>query len=263
MIYRKSIFSAILTVFLFMSATVLGGSDLKVNGDTDNSIQNEPSITINHHYVPDQLNVVVAYNDIGTTLGVSWSADSGKTFTDVQLPLAYSGATGDPSVASDLAGNVYACFLSYEGTTFYGKSGIFVCKSADGGRTWGSPQPADNQVYPGSGPPVPFVDKCMMTVDTNSASSYANNIYVAWQRDNTDGAHSAIYFARSVNGGASFLTPIKIDGNALGTAFCEGAFPFVGADGDVYVTWYDSYFQGHEPGSLYVAKSVDGSGVKI
>lgn len=255
---RTNVPLVILTIFLFISAAVLGGSDVKVNGDTDNSIQNEPSITINHHYAPDPLNVVVAYNDIGTTLGVSWSADSGKTFTDVQLPMAYSGATGDPSVASDLNGNVYACFLSYQGTTFYGSSGIFVCKSTDGGRNWGSPQPADNQVYPGSGPPVPFVDKCMMTVDTNSGSSYANHIYVAWQRDNTDGAHSAIYFARSINGGASFLTPIKIDGNALGTAFCEGAFPFVGADGDVYVTWYDSYYQGHEPGSLYVAKSIDG-----
>ncbi len=231
------------------------GIDIKVNADTDTTTQNEPSITINRYYVGDPLNIVVAYNDIGKTLGISYSPDSGKTWADVQLPYVWQ-TTGDPSVASDINGNVYACFLSFEGTWFQGKSGIFVCKSTDGGRSWLNPVAADSLVYTG-GSKVPFADKCMMAVDTNSASPYVNNVYVAWQRDDTLGLSSDIYFARSTDGGLSFSFPIKINDNPAQTAYAEGAFPFVGADGDVYICWYDAYFRGHEPGSLYVDKSID------
>jgi hypothetical protein len=231
-------------------------TDVKVNADTDTSTQNEPSITINRYFTGDLLNIVVAYNDMGKTLGVSYSPDSGKTWTDVNLPYVWQ-VSADPSVASDLNGNLYACFISYEGTWFYGKSGIFVSKSTDGGRTWLTPVPVDYLVYSG-GPAVPFADKCMMTVDTNIYSPYTNNIYVAWQRDDTLGQNSDIYFARSIDGGLTFSTPIKINDNPPQTAYAEGAFPFVGADGDVYVCWYDAYFRGHVPGSLYVDKSIDG-----
>ncbi len=250
------------TICLTLFLTLLGMSrgwtwtDVKVNADTDTSTQNEPSVTINRHYPADPLNIVAAYNDMGKTLGISYSADSGKTWADTQLPYVWQ-ITGDPSVASDINGNVYACFLSYEGSWFYGKSGIFVCKSVDGGRTWLTSAAVDSLVYTG-GSAVPFADKCMMTVDTNSGSPYLNNIYVAWQRDDTLGKNSDIYFARSTDGGLTFSTPIKINDNPPQTAYAEGAFPFVGADGDVYVCWYDAYFRGHEPGSLYVDKSTDG-----
>jgi hypothetical protein len=243
---------------LSIAVVILSAAAVMVNQDVNTSVQNEPSITINKHYTADPLNIIVGYNDIGTSLGISWSPDGGVIWNDVQLPLVYAYGTGDPSVASDNNGNAYACFLSYDANFFYGKSGIFVCKSTDGGRTWGAAVPVDTLIWPGSGPPVAFADKCMMTVDTNSSSSNVNNIYVGWQRDNTDGAHSAIYFARSVDGGASFSIPIKINDDLPGSAFAEGAFPFVGADGDVYMTWYNSYFQGHEPGSLYVDKSTNG-----
>jgi hypothetical protein len=243
-------------VCLVTALPSFGGPDIKVSQDPNLSqVENEPSITINKHFGSDLLNVVAAYNDIGNSLGVSWSADSGKTWTDVQLPAVYA-TTGDPSIVSDHNGNLYACFLSFSGTTFYGSSGIFVCKSIDGGRNWSAAVPVDNLVY--SSTPVPFADKCQMTVDTFSVSPYRGNIYVGWQRDNINGQNSDVYFARSTNGGASFLTPQKINDAPLGTTFSEGAFPFVGADGDVYMTWYDCYFKGHVPGSLYVDKSTDG-----
>lgn len=246
-------------VILFLSVTAgLAGVDVKVNQDIDNSVQNEPSITINRHFTGDPLNIVVAYNDIGKSLGISYSPDSGQTWYDVQLPQKWA-TTGDPSVASDNLGNVYACFLSFQGTFFYDTSGIYVCKSTDGGRTWSNPVTVDELGYTGSGPPVKFADKCMMTVDTNSSSQHVNNIYVGWQRDDTNGLNSDIFFARSTDGGATFTTPpLQINDNSPQSAFAEGAFPFVGADGDVYVAWYDAYFRGHEPGSLYVDKSTDG-----
>jgi hypothetical protein len=256
MIKTKHVLMAAWLFCFLATGTSLAGVDIKVNADTDTTTQNEPSITINRHYTGDPLNVVVAYNDIGKTLGISYSADSGKTWADVNLPYVWQ-TTGDPSVASDINGNVYACFLSFEGMWFYGKSGIFVCKSTDGGRNWLNPVAADSLVSDGL-TPVSFADKCMMTVDTNGSSPYVNNIYVAWQRDDINGQNSDIYFARSIDGGLSFSVPIKINDNPPQTAYAEGAFPFVGADGDVYVCWYDAFFRGHEPGSLYVDKSTNG-----
>jgi hypothetical protein len=244
-------------LLVLLAISVYAGTDLKVNQDINTSVQNEPSITINRHFTSDPLNIVVGYNDIGTSLGISFSPDSGKTWTDLQLPPVFN-VHGDPSVASDNLGNVYACFLSYSSTiTFQDTSGIFVCKSTDGGRSWSPPVAVDTQIYRG-GPLVKFADKCMMTVDTNSGSPYENNIYVGWQRDDTNGHNSDVFFAYSNNLGASFSAPQQINSNPPQTAYAEGAFPFVGADGDVYMAWYDCYFRMHEPGSLYVAKSTNG-----
>ncbi len=244
-------------LIIFLTNLCLAGPDIKVNKDTDLSVQNEPSITINRHFTGDLLNVVAAYNDIGNTLGISYSPDSGITWFDVQLPAKWA-VHGDPSIAADLSGNLYACFLSYQSTiTFQDTTGIYVCKSVDGGRSWSPPVTVDQQLYTG-GSLVRFADKCMMTVDTNSGSPYVNNIYVGWQRDDTNGHNSDVFFAYSNNGGASFSTPVQINANPPQTAYAEGAFPFVGADGDVYFAWYDCYFRGHEPGSLYVCKSTNG-----
>ncbi len=243
-------------LIIALASVGLSGPDIKVNQDITATVQNEPSIVINHHYMGDPLNVVVGYNDIGNTLGISYSPDSGKTWFDVQLPQKWN-VSGDPSVAADLNGHVYACFLSYSSNvTFYDTSGIYVCKSIDGGRTWSNPVTVDSQLYIGT--PVKFADKCMMTADTNSSSPYANNIYVGWQRDDTNGHNSDVFFAYSNNGGAGFSAPVQLNNNPPQTAYAEGAFPFVGADGDVYMAWYDCYFRGHEPGSLYVAQSTNG-----
>ncbi len=254
---RKSYLITIFLLLLLVSGSSWSWTDVKVNQDTDVSVQNEPSMTINHHFVGDLLNMVVGYNDIGKTLGISYSPDSGKTWYDRQLPQVYAYATGDPSVGSDNLGNVYACFLSYDGSWFTGKSGIFVSKSTDGGRNWGAAVTVDNPTYTG-GPKVPFADKCMLAVDTFSTSPYKKYIYVVGQIDGSLGYKSDLWFAYSNNLGASFSTPIKINDDPVQTAFCEGAFPFVGADGDVYVCWYNNYFRGHDDGEMFVDKSTNG-----
>jgi hypothetical protein len=241
---------------LLLVATSFAWTDVRVNQDGGTDVQNEPSIAINQHFTSDPLNVIVGYNDIGNTLGVSYSTNGGSAWFDVNLPYVWTN-TGDPSVACDPAGNAYACFLSYEGSWFYGVSGIYVCKSTDGGRTWGAPSTVDELKYMG-GAPVKFADKCFMQVDTNQSSPYIGNVYVGWQRDDTNGSNSDIFFARSTDGGLNFSTPIQVNDNPPQTAWAEGAFPFVGASGDVYMTWYDCYFKGGVPGSLYVDISVDG-----
>ncbi len=243
---------------LLLSGVVLAGTDIRVSQNANPAqVENEPSITINKHFTgPDLLNVVACYNDIGNALGSSWSADSGKTWTDTQLPLVWS-TTGDPCVGSDNTGRVHAIFLSYQGAPFFGNSGIYYSQSLDGGRNWSTTVAIDNLIYSG-GAPVAFADKCMMAIDTFTTSTHVNNIYVGWQREPPGSTNSDIFFSRSTNTGTSFSTPVQVNDNPMGTAFCEGAFPFVGANGDIYMAWYDSYFQGHTPGSLYVDKSTDG-----
>jgi hypothetical protein len=247
-----------LPVFAIIVAygTAWCGVDVRVNQDGGTTVQNEPSIVVNPYFTSDSLNVIAAYNDIGNTLGVSYSTNGGAKWFDVNLPYVWQ-ITGDPSVACDPVGNAYACFLSYEGPFFYGASGIFVSKSTDGGRTWGTPAKVDSLKYAG-GSQVNFADKCFMQVDTNMFSSHVGNIYVGWQRDDTLGQNSDVYFSRSTDGGLTFSTPLKINDNPVWTAYAEGAFPFVGANGLVYMTWYDCYFKGGVPGSLYVDMSFDG-----
>jgi hypothetical protein len=243
-------------MIILICTAAFGWPDVKVNQDTDLSVQNEASVVVNRYFTSDSLNVVAAYNDMGKTLGVSWSSDGGVNWSDVQLPYVWS-ITGDPSVACDPSGNAYACFLSYEGSWFYGVSGIYVSKSTDGGRTWAYPDTVDQLKY-ASGSPVKFADKCMMKVDTNMASPYVGNVYVGWQRDDPNGLNSDIFFARSTDGGLTFTTPIQVNDNPPQTALAEGAFPFVSANGTVYMTWYDCYFKGGAPGSLWVDISTNG-----
>ena len=248
--------ASVLTLLMLLVASAAAWTDILVNTDAVIGPRNETAITINRYFSGDPLNIVVAYNDLYHPLGISYSPDSGYTWYDVQLDSVWSW-TGDPSIACDPVGDLYACFLSYEGTWFYGVSGIYVCKSTDGGRTWGTPSTVDELKYIG-GPPVKFTDKCMMTVDTNMGSPYVGNVYVGWQRDDTNGTNSDLFFSRSTDGGLNFDTPIQINDNPPQTAWAEGALPFVGATGNVYVTWYDCYFKGGVPGSLYVDISYNG-----
>ncbi|MFH1893093.1 MAG: hypothetical protein ABIK83_10495 [Candidatus Zixiibacteriota bacterium] len=253
---KRRLCYALAVMAFLMCGSATAWTDVKVNQDTGTDIQNEPSIIVNHYFTGDPLNVLVAYNDIGNTLGVSYSSNGGTAWTDVNLPYVWTN-TGDPSVACDPMGDAYACFLSYEGPWFYGVSGIYVCKTTDGGRTWGTPSTVDQLKYV-SGAPVRFADKCFMTVDTNMSSPYVGNVYVGWQRDDTNGTNSDVFFSRSTDGGLNFTTPIQINDNPPQTAWAEGAFPFVSADGTVYMTWYDCYFKGGVAGSLWVDISGDG-----
>jgi len=253
----KIFLAVIVLIVIICCVNLYAWTDIKVNQDTDSQTRNEPTVTVNRNYTGDILNIVAAYNDLYHPLGISYSPDSGYTWYDTQLDSVWSW-TGDPSIVSGADGVLHACFLSYEGTWFYGVSGIYVCHSSDGGRTWSSPPTIVDQLQYTGGAPVKFADKCMMTIDTIAGGAYENYMYVAWQRDDTDGQHSDIFFSRSTDGGLNFTTPIKVNDNAPQTAFAEGAFPFVGAGGDVYVAWYDCYFKAGVPGSLYVDMSTNG-----
>lgn len=257
MSHAKNVIAALVFLVAVLSVGAIAWTDIKVNQDVNSETRNEPTVAVNKNFTGDLLNIVAAYNDLYHPLGISYSPDSGYTWFDTQLDSVWSW-TGDPSIVAGADGALHACFLSYEGPWFYGVSGIYVCHSFDGGRTWSSPPTVVDQLQFIGPSKVKFADKCMMTIDTIAGGPYENYMYVAWQRDDTLGQNSDIYFSRSTDGGLNFTTPVKVNDNPPQTAFAEGAFPFVGANGDVYVAWYDCHFKAGVPGSLYVDISTDG-----
>jgi hypothetical protein len=109
--------------------------------------------------------------------------------------------------------------------------------------------------------PNVFHDKEFIVADATKASPKADNVYATWTRFDLAtgagvGAHSPIYFSQSTDGGATWSAGIEISG--ANAAICtvasgeanpnacdqdQGSHPIVGADGTVYV----SFFNGNTP----------------
>jgi hypothetical protein len=103
-------------------------------------------------------------------------------------------------------------------------------------------------------------DKPLITADSHLSSPKKNNVYVTYTRFATTGVgvggNSPINFSQSVDGGATFSTPVEISGASSNCTVgsgeanpnaCDqdqGSDPFVGADGTVYVT----FGNGNKPG---------------
>jgi hypothetical protein len=110
--------------------------------------------------------------------------------------------------------------------------------SSDGGQTW--PQVTYFNFNSGTGK---FNDKPMIAVDTNPSSPFRDNVYVAWDNASFNAGKSssnnALLFARSTDGGKTFSSPIALNALTGGPNAVIGADPFVGPNGEVYVSWHD------------------------
>jgi hypothetical protein len=115
---------------------------------------------------------------------------------------------------------------------------------------WGSPCFAGGSVP--TVQPTPAID-----VD-RSGGPHSSNVYAVWA-DNPGGFGSRmhIYFSKSVNGGASWSTPIGLDGGS-GDAW-EPAIAVDQSDGVVTASWYDRRddFADHLY-RVYLTQSTDG-----
>ena len=171
-----------------------------------------------------------------------FSSDGGATWGGVDLPLPPAkGANGfdfgsDPSLAFDTRGNV---FYSYIVVFFGNGNGIngtemAVARSSDGGRTY--PAPATT-FFSFEGGQNHFNDKPMIAADTNLASPFRDNVYVAWDAASGGSTGGGVRFARSTDHGATFTT-LRID-DPQGPGRAIAAVPFVGPNGAVYAAWND------------------------
>ena len=210
-------------------------SNVRVNNPAEDShgvdqtTESEPAIAV----TAGGNNIVVAFNDSQLALpyttaglnfaGYSVSTDGGLTFTDKRaLPNPASdyragNNLGDPSLATDSAGNVYYSTLSLDLAD--SAIGVSVGKSSNGGQSFSKPvwlSPMNEFGYMADKPRV-------ASGPDPTVARY--NVYVGWNDFFGDfnacpnGYMSGLAFSRSVDGGAHYSPVQHLD------QFCNPASP--------------------------------------
>jgi BNR/Asp-box repeat len=202
---------------------------------------NEPSVAINPNSPNEvaaafQSPAMVSYSQ---DAGASWQLASGTSPSDYKV-------SGDVSIVYDILGHAILCYIAFDklGTPEYwahnaARNGVFVRRSLDGGKTWGSNAIAlDAQP---TRPDMPFEDKPYLVADDNPDSPFAGNLYVGWTEFSL--TKSIVLFSRSTDGGITWSPPFEIsthegvprdDNGAV-----EGFDAVAGPDGALYTVWAD------------------------
>jgi hypothetical protein len=232
---------------------------LNVDVSNEDGPQSETSITVN----PNNSNALVGGSNEIFRLPMRgyFSSDGGKNWGAVDLPLPPPATTNgtdfgsDPGVAFDTRGNVYYSYIVVFFNRFFKSiqgTEMAVAKSSDGGKTW--PQVTFFNFNSGTGR---FNDKPMIAVDTNPLSPFRDSVYVAWDNASFNAgkssANNALLFARSTDGGQTFSSPLALNALTGGPNSVIGADPFVGPNGEVYVSWHDI-----QNNRLMINSSLDG-----
>jgi hypothetical protein len=198
----------------------------------------EPAIAIDPN---NSQQVVAVFQD---NVHASYSQDAGNSWHTAEgvEPPNYR-VSGDVSAAFDNQGHAFICYMAFDklGTFNYwahnaSRSGLFVRRSLDGGKTWEANHVPviEHPTEPG----MPWEDKPYIVSDTTK-SSYSGNLYVGWTRWTlTD---SEILLARSTDDGRTWSKPLEID-NHPGlprddNGAAEGFAGAVGPDGTLYAVW--------------------------
>jgi len=245
--------------YLVKNGAMAGGaatSSLSDNGNVDVSNecgpQSETYITLN---TANAKQLAGGSNEIfRLPMRGYWSADGGKSWGGVDLPLPPAiGANGidfgsDPTLAFDTRGNLYYGYIVVYFGSGNGVNGsqMAVARSTDGGKTY----PSVNFFSFSSGSDH-FNDKPMITADANAASPFRDNVYIAWDAASGGSTGGGVRVARSSDQGATFTVVRADDPKGPGRAI--GACPFVGPNGEVYLAWND-----YSANTITFSRSFDG-----
>jgi len=198
--------------------------------------------------------------------GVSYSADNGLTWTSVQAgpPPGNDGMLDknhlwiDNSPTSIYEGNVYDAWTNFGGAN---DSEIEIVKTSDGGLTYSTPVAISTAVNAGS-----------HNQGVNIQTGPAGQVYVTWSIYDDwagNGYEEALGFAKSVDGGVTYLpasriiTNIKGIRNGLQKNQRVNSFPSMAvdlSDGTIYIVWTNFGVPGTNSGtnsSIYMIKSTD------
>jgi hypothetical protein len=174
------------------------------------------------------------------TLSTSYSMDGGQSWTETPLALlaGWQGLT-DPDLTFDGDGNAYLIVEPEKWGADVIGMGMFVYKSTDGGKTWGTPVQLSGNSSD---------DKQWIDADTHPASPHYGTIYAIW------GAVTPLRFARSTDHGVTWKgVGNSPSGSDVSTDECYAPSLSIGEDGTLHVTW-------HVPGSSEIryTRSTDG-----
>jgi hypothetical protein len=160
---------------------------------------------------------------------ISKSNDYGKSF---QGPIDVSNNTGQSGTPQIMVSkdNVYAVWMD----NVSGNYDILFAKSADGGKSFGTPVNI-SKFHGDSGYPQLVV--------------FGNDVYVAWTQTISNQNYD-VFFTKSSNNGDTFDTPINLSNNSGSSGWSQ-----ISVDGDnVYVNWVDSTSGRFD---VFVTKSTD------
>jgi len=230
------------------TSEVMSPSSNDVNLYVDPYDQDEPTIALNP---TNSFNLAAGSHDestakpAGTTLWVMAyrSLDSGATWSRSYVPragpIALFERAGDPVVDFDGFGNAF-----YTGVAF-SRGGendvsVWVAKSIDGGLTYDTPMMVDEGNGDPGTPFFEFNDKPWIVADKRTTGTGAGYVYVTWTSFvdiDGDGLQDTyhILFSRSIDGGATFSTPIQV--SDTGNSTNQLSQVAVGPNGEVYVSW--------------------------
>ena len=249
----------LLQITLLLIFTITYGQNQNISDGV--VFDGEPYLSIN----PDNpQHMVVAWMGYVTNKRISIitkvTFDSGLTWSDaVSLPHTISDYTSaDPCIAFDGNGNVFVSYIDFTGYNIFPLDGaVYVCKSTDGGLSWGDPVEV---IAIDSDPGKKAIDRPWMVID-RSGGNNDGNIYITTMNAKlaTVGYHP--YITISTDGGSSFN-----NWNYLDTPdWLSGIFitqpmptPSMSSGGDFFAV-YPSYVFTQNPLAQYIiTASADG-----
>ncbi len=180
---------------------------------------NEDPIAVNP---TNPLQILSGGNDYncGNIQGFFASGDGGTTWTRVCSP--GSGGEGDPIVGYDLNNVAHAGGIQ--------NGNVVGFTSTNNGMTWSAPTTIITAKL------GYLADKPWMEIDTSSASSHKNNIYVSTTQFASN-SNSQIWVSASSDGGKTWASKAVSSLGIYPNAVNQFSDLAVGADGTVYLNW--------------------------
>lgn len=148
----------------------------------------------------------------------------------------------EPRIAAGPNGLVVVAWQENRG----GADHIRVNRSTDGGRSFGDHDVAPDSLGRASSPAPGLATMPALAVDDDGRA------YVAWE-DRRSGERD-IYFARSLDGGATWQAPLRVDSDSAGTGISYHPQIVAWAGGTILVCWWD---ERDGLSDVYVRRSTD------
>jgi hypothetical protein len=235
-------------------AAITAGSDRDVS-NTPDSYEGETSaasfgsliVGTSNHLYPGSCNAAAPAGSFGDCAVMAYASTNGTTWSRTTISRTWHsttfGITFDPAIDYDKNGTFYFSFGGAPLSSSYPNS-IAVSKSSNG-VSWSTPVAVTFNRNKN------FDDKYYIAID-RSNTSFANRIYVSWDRNS--GNNQILYISYSSNGGSSWSAPVKVNDGTTKFERVIGAYPAVNhTTGVVFDSWHD-----YAKNKIFVDKSSNG-----